>query len=638
MQTRYLSLLKFLFEKEQWVTASVLSANLEISVRTVKSYIADLNNFYPGIIQSSSMGYHIVPEIAKQVIEKEVKTEIPQTSGERVAYIINRLIKNSVSLPIYDLCDELFISPTTLHRVLPRVRKRLENYDLQLILNSDKLSIQGLEKNKRKLLSSLLYHESNKNFVNLETIQNAFSNIDVLFIKNTILDILNEYHYFINDYSMVNLVLHMAIAIERIKDHCLEKDVNFPLLEAQLHSHEYELSRKVIEKLENHFHITFPENEASETAFLLVSRTTSMTQRSITLDNLEDFIGKKCLDLVKLLIDEIASYYYINLNEPEFFIRFALHIKNLLIRAQTNYFSKNPLVATIKSSCPLIYEIAVYQSGIIKEQTDISINDDEIAYIAFHLGSALEAQKELATKLSVVIYCPTFYNMNHRLYDTLNQRFGTDLMITNIVTEEVDLEKIIKADLIISTVPFNIVSVIPRLQIQPFLTETDIRNIYSKIAEIKAERKRQNFSVHLKQLISPELFERGRFHGTHTEMIHYLCEKLNRYGYVDNTFEAQVQAREQLSSTGFNNFAIPHALKMNAKKTGMFVYLCETPIEWGNFTVSLVIMLCFNREDRTVFNEIFEPLTMILSDHSNFKKAISMPDYKSFIDFLCTCL
>lgn len=123
MQTRYLSLLKFLFEKEQWVTASVLSANLEISVRTVKSYIADLNNFYPGIIQSSSMGYHIVPEIAKQVIEKEVKTEIPQTSGERVAYIINRLIKNSVSLPIYDLCDELFISPTTLHRVLPRVEK-----------------------------------------------------------------------------------------------------------------------------------------------------------------------------------------------------------------------------------------------------------------------------------------------------------------------------------------------------------------------------------------------------------------------------------------------------------------------------------------------------------------------------------
>ena len=81
MQTRYLSLLKFLFEKEQWVTASVLSANLEISVRTVKSYIADLNNFYPGIIPSSSMGYHIVPEIAKQVIEKEVKTEIPQTSG-----------------------------------------------------------------------------------------------------------------------------------------------------------------------------------------------------------------------------------------------------------------------------------------------------------------------------------------------------------------------------------------------------------------------------------------------------------------------------------------------------------------------------------------------------------------------------
>lgn len=488
MQVKYLALIKFLFEREHWVTASSLSDNLGISVRTVKSYISELNNSYPGMIASSSKGYHIVPEIAAPAL-KEAKSKIPQTARERATYIINRIIKSQTPIDIYDLCEELFISPTTLRSVLPRIRKKLESFDLNLTLSSDMLSVQGLEKNKRKLLSSLLYQESNQNFLNLETIQNAFLEVDVGFIRNTILEVLNEYQYFINDYSLINLVLHMVIAIERIKDHCTESEPYTSPMELRLLSHEYELSGKVIHNLESHFGIIFPENETVETALLLISRATSLNYQTITVDNLEEYIGKDCLELVKELINDVASYYYINLNEPEFFIRFALHIKNLLIRAQTDYFSKNPLADNIKVSCPLIYENAVCLSSIIKEKTGITINDDEIAYIAFHLGSALEAQKELASKLSTVLYCPTYYNMNSKLYDALNQRFGSDIMIANVITEEGALDRISKSDFIISTVPMNSIISTPRIQIQPFLSESDISGIYQKILEIKATKK-----------------------------------------------------------------------------------------------------------------------------------------------------
>ena len=38
-----------------------------------------------------------------------------------------------------------------------------------------------------------------ESFVNLETIQIAFPDIDIIFIKNIVLEILSEYRYFIND-------------------------------------------------------------------------------------------------------------------------------------------------------------------------------------------------------------------------------------------------------------------------------------------------------------------------------------------------------------------------------------------------------------------------------------------------------
>lgn len=58
MQTKYLPLLKQLFETNTWITAASLANTLGISVRTVKTYVSELNSSYQGIISSSRKGYH----------------------------------------------------------------------------------------------------------------------------------------------------------------------------------------------------------------------------------------------------------------------------------------------------------------------------------------------------------------------------------------------------------------------------------------------------------------------------------------------------------------------------------------------------------------------------------------------------
>lgn len=631
MKPKMIKLIRILSDYTEFVTASSLAANMDVSTRSIKSYIQEINSFYPDAIESSREGYRIDKQAARRILE-ESGTHIPQSSQERIVYIINSLIKSDTSVNTYDLCDEMYVSYSTIKNDLQAVKSRLRKYDLQLNNNHDNLTVSGLEKNKRRLLSSILYDESNVNFVNLETIQNIFPEIEIELIKDSLLEIFDRFHYFVNDYSLINLVLHITIAIDRIRN----RNVNTEDIHDMppINSHEYELARNIARKIEEDFQIEYNQAEVYELALLLISRATAIDYQSITVSNLGDFITPECLALVKELISDVNSFYYIDLTEPEFLIRFALHIRNLLQRSKNNYFSRNPLTEEIKTSCPLIYDVSVCLSSIIKERTGISINDDEIAYIAFHLGSTLEAQKNLSEKVTAALYCPSYYDTNVKLTDTINRHFSSELLITNIFTEERELEKAGKSDLVLSTVPLNSVIQLPLLQISPFFTEKDVQSLRRQLTEIKTNKRRKQFREYLEYLIVPEFFERRDDLTDYDQVVRHMVGKMVSMGYVDEDFEQDIRAREQLSATAFQDFAIPHAMKMRAHKTGINVLISDTPVRWGDKQVRIVLMLCFNRDERFIFNEIFEPLTMVLSSRENVKRLVTAGDYQEFIGML----
>ena len=631
MKPKMIKLIRILSDYTEFVTASSLAANMDVSTRSIKSYIQEINSFYPDAIESSREGYRIDKQAARRILE-ESGTHIPQSSQERIVYIINSLIKSDTSVNTYDLCDEMYVSYSTIKNDLQAVKSRLRKYDLQLNNNHDNLTVSGLEKNKRRLLSSILYDESNVNFVNLETIQNIFLEIEIELIKDSLLEIFDRFHYFVNDYSLINLVLHITIAIDRIRN----RNVNTEDIHDMppISSHEYELARNIARKIEEDFQIEYNQAEVYELALLLISRATAIDYQSITVSNLGDFITPECLALVKELISDVNSFYYIDLTEPEFLIRFALHIRNLLQRSKNNYFSRNPLTEEIKTSCPLIYDVSVCLSSIIKERTGISINDDEIAYIAFHLGSTLEAQKNLSEKVTAAPYCPSYYDTNVKLTDTINRHFSSELLITNIFTEERELEKAGKSDLVLSTVPLNSVIQLPLLQISPFFTEKDVQSLRRQLTEIKTNKRRKQFREYLEYLIVPEFFERRDDLTDYDQVVRHMVGKMVSMGYVDEDFEQDIRAREQLSATAFQDFAIPHAMKMRAHKTGINVLISDTPVRWGDKQVRIVLMLCFNRDERFIFNEIFEPLTMVLSSRENVKRLVTAGDYQEFIGML----
>lgn len=637
MKPKLNQLIRILRENSH-ITANELAAKMNVSVRSIKNYVSDINKEYPNTIHSSKEGYQINKNIAKTILDND-NTHIPQTSHERVTYIINELIHHNGSnkeINIYDLCDEMFISLSTLKNELNKVKRKMAKFDLELISKDSLIQVKGLEKNKRKLLSSILYDESNVNFINLKSLQSAFLDINIERIKEIVLETFNTYQYFINDYSLINLILHITIAIDRVKNNYINTEDISKRPGVKLH--EYTMANDLANRIENEFHIQFNPPEIYEMCLLIISRATTVDYKSINENNVEEFIGKDCFELVKSLIQGINRYYYINISEPEFLVRFALHIRNLLVRAQNDYFSKNPLTEGIKTSCPLIYDSAVFLANDLKKATGITVNDDEIAYIAFHLGSTLEEQKVLAEKITAVLYCPNYYDINLKLVDTIRQHYSQDLLITNILTDESELEKVEDIDLIISTIPLSKIPSIPTIQISIFYNEKDHKQLKNKIDIIQSNKKKNEFEVLLRELIQPNFFIHKQSFINQEACIDYMVNYLITHDYVAPSFKDEVLYRENVSSTAFGNFAIPHAMKMNANKTGMLIVITEEPIEWGNHFVNLIIMMCFNTKERYLFNKTFEPITMILSDPANLKKLLICKTYDEFIQLLVELL
>lgn len=636
MKPKKYALLRALLEAPI-VTSNILADRLGVSVRSIRTYVQEINGEYPNCILSSREGYRVDATIAQQIMN-EAHARVPQTSEERVIFILSNLMNhnNNEAVNIYDLCDDMYVSLSTLKNEIQKVKRRLAKFDLELITQQDEILIVGLEKNKRKMLSTILYDESNVNFVNLQSLQKAFVDIDIPFIKNSVLEIFDEYHYFINDYSLINLVLHITIAIDRIRN----DNFNTQVIEEQpaVRLHEYELAKKVAKRLEDYFSIRYSDAEVYEMTLLIISRATTIDYKSINATNLETFIGKECLTLVNQLIQDICAFYYIDLNEQEFLIRFALHIRNLLVRSKNNYFSKNPLTEGIKTSCPLIYDVSVSLAGTIKEKTGVSINDDEIAYIAFHLGSTIEAQKSLTTKITAILYCPNYYDINLRITDTIKQHFDNDILITNILTDESEFDKVSEHDMVITTIPLSRVITSPVIQINLFFTDKDRELLHERVQEIRKKKKKNEFEAYLRELIIPDFFEhRNNLKDMHNS-VDYMVKKMVKHHYVDDSFKDEIMEREQISSTAFGNFAIPHAMRMYAHKTGINIIVSDEPIQWNGSLVNLIIMMCFNMNERYIFNEIFDPITMILSENEHIKKIIMSKDYEEFIQIMVSLL
>lgn len=627
-------IIAFLEQHNNWTTSKELSTEFQLSTRTIKKYISDINISSPNLIESSRQGYRINSQILNNLrTELNQNNIIPQTPEERLNYILKTLLikKHSQNQAnIYDFMNELYVSESTFRADCQKINNICEKYNCSLQISKDIVRINGSEKNKRKILNSYIVNESQNHFGDEQFLKGLFPNLDFTFIKQTIQSTFEEHHYFMNDFSLSNFVRHVAITINRIQNGCKQNHTDQQI---DTTSNEYKIAKDLSSKFESFFDIFFTYTEIYELALLIICRGNSINTTKSTKSEVASFVGDELIDFVTQLCQKTKTLFAIYLDTPEFIDRFSIHLHNLLIRNDNDLLNNNPLKNKIKIQCPFIYEVAVYIANQIKEQYNISLNDDEITYISFHIGGILELQKSLQSKLPTILLIPEYYNLKKSLSSKIQNLFQNDLIILDIYTS-IDnyLSYAPEHDLLLSSYSINHFIDKPNLCITPFLTQRDINEIRNIINVVRQRKKKENRSSYIKKIFKKEFFSIDKTYFSQIEAIDDICNILYKNKYVTSSYVDEVKEREALSSTAFGNFAIPHSLHINCLNTAIYVHIQEKPIKWGNQYINIIFLLSISDNDRAKFREIFEHITDTINSDDNLSKIRKVKTYEDLID------
>jgi lichenan operon transcriptional antiterminator len=635
---KYKKLLDVMVHTENdWMTAADLSAAMSISARSVKNYLSDLTSIYKDLIQSSRKGYKINRILAKQLLSAS-QTDKPYTPEERIRFILKKLLVAPYKpLDVFQLSEEeIFVSIETVKKDLSIIRKRLREFDMYIITTGFEVVLEGSELDKRKMLSNILYEEFSRNAFSITAIEKIFPQYNVKYVYNTIMEICKRHCFFVNEYSLLTLVLDIMIGVERIKN-----DYTLPekLFYQDDVTPEYILARDIVSRLEGYFNITYNNFELNEIMVIIVSNLIKSDFDKITMKDIDKYVNADCYALVQPLRTQMASFDFIDVDNDKFMTRFMLHINNLLIRLKNNYERKNPLADHIKTSCPMVFECAVTLSDVINKKTGYRIDEHETAYIALHIGSLLSANLSAENKVSCVILFPGYYDYGERLISQLTGSFDSMIIIQCVITHIEELKPIAAGvDLLISVVNIENFYDLEFVRVNPFMTEYDFDAIRSRIEKIRQNKKKQRLFEYLKQISSPDIFLRNTAFNNEDEAIRYMSDLMVKNGYAGKTFVEEVLSREHSYSTAYGNIAIPHSMRMSAKKTGMAVLLNEKPVPWGQNMVNIVLLFTIEKETRNLFYDIFNNLITLLLEASNAAKILDCKTYDDFIKTIVDCL
>lgn len=628
MRRKQEELINYLYTHNEKVTANILSKALNLSIRTIKSYIAELNMNYPSLISSSNRGYVIDKVKANSLLQ--YKDDIPQDYESRCIYIIKKtLLEKQDYIDIFDLCEELFISYSTLKKDIYKMNTSFANFKITFSSENNKLHVGGSEQNKRKLISHVMSEEVSGNFLNLTLLQESFPDYDLDDACTLIKDICKQHHYYLNDFSCVNFILHVTIMVSRINhgNHIIN---NNELIQVT-NKNDEKIAKELCLALEQVFNVSFNSSEILEIYILFKNNANYINNEN---ENVSLLVSDEIIQITKNIIKNVDEHFFINLDSDNFITPFMLHLKNLKNRLIKNNLLKNPMLDSIKISCPTIYDISTFIAYQLTLSFHENVNEDEIAFIALHVGTEIERQKKEETKVSCLLLCPEYLNITSTLHKKIMMDFGDQLTIQKSISFENEILGN-NFDLLITTVPVLESTNYFTVLLPPFPMSYDKNKILDAIIRIENTKKSQILTNNLNFYFNEKLFYSMNEDISKSAVINELAERMINLGYVEENFKEEIWKRETASSTAFMNIAIPHPMKMSAYKTSIGVVISHKGIDWGNqHFVNVVFMIAFNKIDNKHFHALYESLVLLFNEPiviSEIKKCKNFNDFKDIV-------
>jgi mannitol operon transcriptional antiterminator len=502
IQGRERKIIEILLANTTTLPIKELAQQLDVSVRTIhrdlKNVEEILKEYQLSLNKKSGIGIYIdgtdeKKDLLKMMLLNSNLTDY--TPEERQAIIFAHLLNANGPVKLFTLANELNVTNATISNDLDAIQPFFEKHNLELIRKRGLgVHVKGKESDKRSALSSIISKYVNENDLisllreniekksksHLDSISNRLLGLvdhrKLIAIEKSVENLRKELPYELADSSYIGLVVHLALAIERLQK---GENIRFDpaYLEELKGSQEYSFAKKLIHSLEKLFEMDIPDDEIGYI---------TMHLRGAKLRYDTDFtVEESSLDLAfkaKELIQFVSAEVQADISDNGKLLKDLIaHLKPAIFRLKQGMNIKNPLLKEIEKDYTLLFSII--EEGVKEVFPKIPFPKEEIGYLVLHFASQLLNVEEDVSLIALVV-CSSGIGTSKMLASQIKQQVPEIQKVENRSLFELERMNLSDYDLIISTVPIQNIKE-KYILTSPFLSKSELQEIKSEIAKRK---------------------------------------------------------------------------------------------------------------------------------------------------------
>lgn len=546
---------------------------------------------------------------------------VPTTPEARVDYLLNDLLSRADWITVDDLASILFVSRNVITSDLRQVAATLERFGLVLEKRPHYgIRVTGPEMSRRLCLANLT----------LDCIIGTGGSASLDVIARCVSESLAEEDFQINSAAYQNLLVHIAVAVERIRANCYVP-MEPEHLERMRSTPEYLIAKKVAAAVERELAAELPEEEIGYIAIHLAGKQTLYTPGSDADANL--VISDEVWNVVSRMLEMAWNAFHFDFrNDLELRMNLARHIVPLSVRLRYRMRIDNPLLSDIKQRFPVAYSMALESSCILAEEYGNALSEDEVGYIALAFALAIERQKSERPRKNILVVCASGQGSARLLEWRYRQEFGTWLdRIETCDVAHVASRDLTGIDYVFTTVPLERKLPVPVREVKYFLDDEDVNSVRRILSGEAAA------AAPLAAYFDERLFLGALDAEDKDGALDALCARVAEVHDVPGDFRALVQRREELAQTCFGNLvAMPHPVTPVTTSTFVAVAVLNHPVSWNGQEVRAVFLVSVSSLRDQKLDAFYRGMARLLTSREAIQKLVSNPDFATLLDVIDT--
>lgn len=392
----------------------------------------------------------------------------------RVDQILHHLLTKADGTSIDELAEALHCSKSTITRDLILVEQRLQGFGLGLSRARGLLAVEGDERDRREAMVHDLVQQLEQE--RLLTRHQPVPDADAggpspyQFLADLIRRSEERLGRTFTDESFISLVVHLAVALQRLKDG--RSMVVPPRRLAELKRvPEWPTAAQMAAEIEQETGVKFP---APEIAYIVLHLSSGRAQPLATPPEAHA-PDPRVIALVERFLRLASERLGLSLTDDDILQDgLTWHLSGLLKRKRFQVRVTNPMLTEIQHEMGRVFKATREIVQLLKEELGESLSDDEVGFLTIHLAAALERKGEPPGK-RVLVVCSTGLGSAQLLAARLMRLFPS-LHVVGVVSalETTDWEG--RVDLVISTVALPTLP-IPHVRVSPILTAEEAERV-----------------------------------------------------------------------------------------------------------------------------------------------------------------